>query len=336
MHVARLTFGLACLAAIVLPLTSRSAPSGDTGILDTGFAPEPVADVVPYEPVAKERPGEDVYNPEIELLGTWRFDRCQLIEAFEDDIPRADYHVRTGYIADERMPELLDLLDDGGMTGLHLGFFTSPSNLDVLTQYERLAYLSIEGDDFDDYALEPLQDLQNLVYLDIGVRPYEWNDATDDGPRAALTEPGPPAVPGPARMARHRGTRVSPAPGDVGRARAPGAVGDPGGRREHGASGRDRVVGQPVAAEHPGGRQRGGPASKHLPNLRVLDLATDEGDDALGPHAAGVPGAGARRAPPGAVATSRAGACASRGLWSDEIGWMQGNASGCENWDWAY
>ncbi len=118
---------------------------------------------------------EKAWSPEVQILGTYVWDGCNLAPSRD----RHDAHVRTTYVSDERLPELLDQLDGMGVSGLHLGFHTKPSSLEPLRVWKELTYLSMYGDRLTNDALEPLEDLTALKFLDIGVRPYEENHATD-------------------------------------------------------------------------------------------------------------------------------------------------------------
>ncbi|MBX2796985.1 MAG: hypothetical protein KTR31_04940 [Myxococcales bacterium] len=169
-----------CELGSMLPLGVPQAP----------IPPTSVVEVLPPEPDLRD----DVVHPErpgIEpgaLLGTYVWDGCTLAPArLPEHQARDDLHVRTSYIPDHMLPGVLARIDEAGIQGLHLGFYTAPRSLEALSKRRELRYLTFEGDHLADATLAPLADLEALRMLEMGVRPYEANHVTDDGLRHLST-----------------------------------------------------------------------------------------------------------------------------------------------------
>jgi hypothetical protein len=144
----------------------------------------PVPAPLPPLPPATAEATPGTYDPDVELLGAYVWDGCTLAPAdLRLDADRPDLHVRTSYVSDRRLPSLLGHLESLGLPGLHLGFYTAPRTLEALSGWRDLRVLTFEGDHLDDDALAPLSRLRDLRMLEMGVRPYEHNRATDSGLR---------------------------------------------------------------------------------------------------------------------------------------------------------
>lgn len=199
-RIARLTAhpGLWTVAWLsVLPAALQLAPRLQPQP-EIDYTARPIPPVAPplivevSRPTAPEAPGqpqtasdallEGISLDNEALLGAYIWDGCTLQPADPArDLDRPDLHMRTAYVPEAALPQLLAELDEAELPGIHLGFYTAPRSLEPLAQWRDLRYLTFEGDHLDDEAMAPLARLTQLQMLEIGVRPYESNTVTDVG-----------------------------------------------------------------------------------------------------------------------------------------------------------
>ena len=69
------------------------------------------------------------------------------------------------------------------MQGVRLAYAEETTDLQPLEAWRDLRFLTFEGHYVDDEALAPLGSLGSLWMLEMGIRPFETNDVTDEGLR---------------------------------------------------------------------------------------------------------------------------------------------------------